>query len=286
MDPVGGEENQLNNKITRVVNVEARKPRILYIQGEPVWEYKFIRRAIEDYPDIGIELPSMLRTTQNKIYRQGIKDPKELEDGFPAKPEELFAYQGLIIGGVEASYFTAPQQQAIHDFVDRRGGGLLFIARTRFAERWRLAEFAHGRPGSRQAAGWARHVPSRFFQRLADRAGSAEHPLPPGRKSRAQRRAVEEDSADRQLPGSGRGQTGRHHAARSDTGRQAGAAAAGDRKLRTRPHRAVRHRRKLALEDVARPCRQDPRHVLAADVPPPGERFAGPGAGHHAEIGT
>jgi uncharacterized membrane protein len=124
---VGGEENQLNNKITRVVNVEARKPRILYIQGEPVWEYKFIRRAIEDYPDIGIELPSMLRTTQNKVYRQGIKDPKELEDGFPAKPEELFAYQGLIIGGVEAGYFTTAQQQAIHDFVDRRGGGLLFI---------------------------------------------------------------------------------------------------------------------------------------------------------------
>jgi nitrogen fixation protein FixH len=29
---------------------------------------------------------------------------------------------------VEASYFTAPQQQAIRDFVDRRGGGLLFIA--------------------------------------------------------------------------------------------------------------------------------------------------------------
>jgi len=128
VDPVGGEENQLNNKITRVVNVEARKPRILYIQGEPVWEYKFIRRAIEDYPDIGIELPSMLRTTQNKIYRQGIKDSKELEDGFPTKPEDLFAYQGLIIGGVEASYFTAPQQQAIRDFVDRRGGGLLFIA--------------------------------------------------------------------------------------------------------------------------------------------------------------
>ena len=35
VDPVPGEENQLNNKITRVVNVEARKPRILYIQGEP-----------------------------------------------------------------------------------------------------------------------------------------------------------------------------------------------------------------------------------------------------------
>ncbi|HJZ98152.1 MAG TPA: glutamine amidotransferase [Candidatus Solibacter sp.] len=127
VDPINGEENQLNNKITRMVNVEARKPRILYVQGEPAWEYKFIRRAIEDYPDIGIEIPSMERTTENKILRQGIRDSSELEDGFPAKPEDLFTYQAMIFGSVEASYFTPSQQQAIHDFVDRRGGGVLFI---------------------------------------------------------------------------------------------------------------------------------------------------------------
>ncbi|MDE3165096.1 MAG: hypothetical protein KGN36_04755, partial [Acidobacteriota bacterium] len=128
VEPVAGEENPANNRLTRMVNVENRKPRILYIQGEPVWEYKFMRRAVTDYPDLGIELVSMERTTENKIYRQGIKDEKELEDGFPAKPEDLFAYQGLIIGGTEVAYFTPSQQQAIHDFVDRRGGGLLFIA--------------------------------------------------------------------------------------------------------------------------------------------------------------
>jgi uncharacterized membrane protein len=128
VEPLGGEVNTANNRIARMVNVESRKPRILYIQGDPVWEFKFMRRAIDDYPDIGIELPTILRTTENKTYRQGIRDPKELEDGFPMKPEELFAYQGLIIGGVEASYFTASQQQAIQDFVDRRGGGLLLIA--------------------------------------------------------------------------------------------------------------------------------------------------------------
>ena len=33
----------------------------------------------------------------------------------------------MIVGSVEASYFTATQQQLIHDFVDRRGGGLLFM---------------------------------------------------------------------------------------------------------------------------------------------------------------
>jgi uncharacterized membrane protein len=124
VDPIAGEENALNNKVTRLVNVEKAKPRILYIEGEPRWEYKFIRRALDDYPNI--EIASMLRTTQNKIYRQGTTE-KELEDGFPSKAEDLFAYQGLIIGTVEASYFTATQQTLIHDFVDRRGGGVLFL---------------------------------------------------------------------------------------------------------------------------------------------------------------
>ena len=144
IDPVGGEENQLNNRITRMVNVESRKPRILYVQGEPVWEYKFIRRAIDDYPDIGIEIPSMERTTENKILRQGIRDKTELEDGFPVKPEDLFTYQGFIIGSMEASYFTPAQQQAIHDFVDRRGGGLLLIAgRSSFSDGgWQNSQMA------------------------------------------------------------------------------------------------------------------------------------------------
>ena len=70
----------------------------------------------------------MLRTTENKIYRQGINDPKELADGFPTRAEDLFAYQGLIIGSVEAGYFTPAQQDLIRQFVDRRGGGVLLCS--------------------------------------------------------------------------------------------------------------------------------------------------------------
>ena len=127
VDPVGGEQNTVNNRVTRLVDVEKRVPRILYVEGEPRWQFKFIRRALDDYKQI--ELVTMLRTTQNKLYRQGTPDPPEaheLEDGFPSKPEELFRYQALIFGSVEASYFTPTQQQLIHDFVDRRGGGVLF----------------------------------------------------------------------------------------------------------------------------------------------------------------
>jgi uncharacterized membrane protein len=125
LTPVEGEENAGNNQMTRLVQVEDRRPRVLYIEGEPRWEFKFIRRAMEE--DRNVDLVTMLRTTQNKIYRQGVKDPKELETGFPATAEELFAYEGVVIGTVEASYFTPAQQALLKQFVDRRGGGVLFL---------------------------------------------------------------------------------------------------------------------------------------------------------------
>lgn len=126
---LSNEENPGNNQMTRLVQVEDRKPRVLYIEGEPRWEFKFIRRALEE--DKSIQLITILRTTQNKTYIQGNvrndKDKKELEAGFPATPEDMFAYEGIIIGTVEASYFTPTQQALLRAFVDRRGGGVLFL---------------------------------------------------------------------------------------------------------------------------------------------------------------
>ena len=130
LGPLAGEENLVNNAATRMVGVSDDKRRILYVEGEPRWEYKFIRRAEDD--DKIVQVASMLRTTENKIYRQGISDPKELESGFPVRPEDLFAYQGIILGSVEAGYFTPLQQELLREFVDRRGGGLLFLG-GRFA---------------------------------------------------------------------------------------------------------------------------------------------------------
>jgi uncharacterized membrane protein len=125
LGPLANEENLSNNAVTRLVGVSDDKRRILYVEGEPRWEYKFIRRAEDD--DKIVQVASMLRTTENKIYRQGISDPKELEDGFPVRAEDLFAYQGIILGSVEAGYFTPLQQELLREFVDRRGGGLLFL---------------------------------------------------------------------------------------------------------------------------------------------------------------
>ena len=125
IEPLGGEENLSNNTMTRPVLVSNAKRRILYIEGEPRWEYKFIRRAEDNDPTV--QLVSMLRTSENKIYRQGISDPNELADGFPVRPEDLFGYAGIIVGSVDADYFTPLQQELLREYVDRRGGGVLFL---------------------------------------------------------------------------------------------------------------------------------------------------------------
>lgn len=127
IDPLPGEENVNNNTLTRMLNVDAAQPRILYMEGEPRWDYKFLRRAVED--DKNIQIFSILRTTQNKIYVQVPPDANGefLKAGFPTKVEDLFGFQGLILGSVEANYFTPAQQDLIQQFVDRRGGGLLFL---------------------------------------------------------------------------------------------------------------------------------------------------------------
>lgn len=139
IDPLPGETNAGNNRVTRIVAVDDSKRRILYVEGEPRWEFKFIRRAAEDDP--ALQIVSMLRTTQNKIYRQGIATANELADGFPSKPEDLFEFQGLIIGSVESAFFTAEQQQMMKDFADRRGGGVLFLG-----GRWALADGGYNLP--------------------------------------------------------------------------------------------------------------------------------------------
>jgi uncharacterized membrane protein len=125
VEPLADELSRDNNALTRLVNVEPEPRRILYFEGEPRWEYKFIGRAANDDPML--QLVSMLRTTENKIYRQGIKDPQQLADGFPTRARDLFEYQAVIIGSVDAGYFSPAQQQLLHEFVDRRGGGLLLL---------------------------------------------------------------------------------------------------------------------------------------------------------------
>ncbi len=125
VEPVDEEEIQANNVRSRIVDVPRGRRRILYVEGEPRWQYKFMRRAVHN--DASVQLVTMLRTSANKFYRQGVDTPEELEDGFPSEEKDLFAYDALIIGSIEAPFFSPKQQVAVREFVSRRGGTLLML---------------------------------------------------------------------------------------------------------------------------------------------------------------
>ncbi len=126
LDAVPGESNIVNNRRTRVIEVPAERRSILYVEGEPRWEFKFLRRAATS--DRALRLASIVRTTPNKHYRQGVISPDELRDGFPGTAESLFAYDAIILGSYEASNLTAEQHRLLTQFVDRRGGSVLMLA--------------------------------------------------------------------------------------------------------------------------------------------------------------
>lgn len=128
-----GEQVTQNNARTALVEVRAARPRILYVEGAPRYEMRFIRAAVE--PDSSLQLVVLQRTAENKFLRLNVNGPDDLAGGFPTTRAELFDYQAVILGSVEASFFSRDQMQMLADFVNARGGGLLFLGgRRAFAE--------------------------------------------------------------------------------------------------------------------------------------------------------
>lgn len=128
-----GEQIGANNSQQQVLSVSDTKMRILYFEGEPRFELKFVRRAVAD--DNSLAVTGLIRTADAKYYRVGIESQQQLRNGFPITREELFAYDALILGSVEISLLSREQQQLIVEFVSQRGGGLLMLGgRHAFAE--------------------------------------------------------------------------------------------------------------------------------------------------------
>src|SRR5687767_1706275 len=124
--PLDGELTIENNKQDALVEVIAGPLRLLHVEGEPRWELGKIRESLA-LNEKNIVLVSLQRTGENKFYRQGVSNQTELATGFRLTEEELFSYDGLVIGSVEAGFFSADQLRSIEAFVARRGGGLLAL---------------------------------------------------------------------------------------------------------------------------------------------------------------
>jgi hypothetical protein len=114
-----------NNEVQGLLRVRSGPEKILFLEGEPRPEFAFSRRAVSG--DSALQLVGLLRSAPGKYLRLGVDDSLELASGFPTTREDLFKYRALVLGSIEASFFTGDQLRMIADFVSRRGGGLLAL---------------------------------------------------------------------------------------------------------------------------------------------------------------
>ncbi|KAA5545860.1 hypothetical protein FYK55_02770 [Roseiconus nitratireducens] len=154
------ETTLVNNTRLIAVDREGGPYRVLYVAGRPNWEFKFLRRAVS--ADAEVELTGLLRmankepkfsfrdrgvSTTNPLFqglgedteetaeqydepvmiRLGVKGAEELASGFPKTPEELFAFDALILDDLEPEFFSQDQLAMVRRFVASRGGGLLML---------------------------------------------------------------------------------------------------------------------------------------------------------------
>jgi uncharacterized membrane protein len=127
--PQPGEMVVQNNTQQTIVNVSDRREKILYIEGEPRFEMRFLRNAVRD--DKNLQIVTLQRLAKDQFRRFSVDDSLDLVAGFPKTRDELFAYKGIILGSMEASYFTGDQLRMLADFVSERGGGLLALGGRR-----------------------------------------------------------------------------------------------------------------------------------------------------------
>lgn len=128
-----GELNGQNNALRVLVQPRTDTARVLYFEGQLRPDFKFIKRALEDDPRLGVA--SVLYTSSGKLYRQGIERPDELAGGFPATEAVLNGFDVVVLGDLAAATFAPEQIEQIERFVRRRGGGFLMLGgRQSFTE--------------------------------------------------------------------------------------------------------------------------------------------------------
>ncbi len=117
-----GEITEVNNATSHQVRILDEKIKVLYIEGMPRWEYRYLRWVLLRDPRLQVQFlmtqgdPALAASSPLHIGR------------FPEDPKEALKYDLIILGDVPASFFNAGQTQLIERLVRERGGSLLMLA--------------------------------------------------------------------------------------------------------------------------------------------------------------
>lgn len=109
-----------NNRTSSTVQVIDPGIKILYISGQLSWENKFLKRTLEQDPNV--EFHAFLRTGQTKLYAAGIRNRQ-----FPANLKELKNYDIVVFANIEKNFFTDDFLHSLHEYVSEYGGAFMML---------------------------------------------------------------------------------------------------------------------------------------------------------------
>jgi hypothetical protein len=116
-----------------VVVTEFQQLRVLYVEGSPRYEFRFVKALLERETAAlrggkAVDLRVLLLDADPGYAKE---DRSALAD-FPTR-EELFGYHAVFLGDVDPAKLGDRNQQLLVEFVRERGGGLLMIAGEQFS---------------------------------------------------------------------------------------------------------------------------------------------------------
>jgi hypothetical protein len=126
VEPKERELQKDNNRVERTVSVRKDKLKVLLVDGEPRYEYRYLKNFLER--EETIDLNVVLQASDPEYSEQD----KYALPTFPADKNELFAYDVILIGDADPSLLSASQMSNLVEFVTEKGGGVLFIAGENF----------------------------------------------------------------------------------------------------------------------------------------------------------
>ncbi len=122
VDPQPREQQPGNNRIEKTINVREEKLKVLYVDSEPRYEFRYLKNFLDR--EKTIELSVVLQSSDPQYSNQ---DRAALAT-FPSSKEELGEYDAIIFGDVDPAFLSNSQMSHLAEFVTDKGGGILFVA--------------------------------------------------------------------------------------------------------------------------------------------------------------
>ena len=129
--PLDGERIVTNNADRIDVQVMDDLVRVLYVDGYPRYEYRYLKNALVREPTIQVSV--LLLEADQQFVQEGT-DPIRR---FPETPDELRRYDVVLFGDVDprGEWLSTAQAYMLVDFVGHEGGGFGLIAGERWSPR-------------------------------------------------------------------------------------------------------------------------------------------------------